>query len=162
MKKRKFRVPRWCLILLTAIYAGIMLWLLFFMRIGTPHPGTYAEALASHFDPIPFEVIGPSVSFILRNPLSASFAELRILLGNFFLFVPIGWILPYYFPSCRRAWKLILVTMAIIAVVELTQAFTLLGFCDFDDLLLNTLGAYAGFLFYPLLSRILPKQNNEE
>ena len=151
-------MPRWCLFLLTVIYTGVMLWLLFFMRIGSPHPGTYAEALASHFDPIPFEVIGPEITDVLHgNAVSA-----RILLGNFFLFVPIGWILPYYFPSCRRAWKLILTTMAIIAVIELTQAFTLLGFCDFDDLLLNTLGAYAGYLLFPLLLPILPENSKRK
>ena len=38
--------------------------------------------------------------------------------------------------------------MGIIVIIELIQLFTLLGSCDIDDLLLNTIGAVIGWLLW--------------
>ena len=67
------------------------------------------------------------------------------LAGNIVLFVPLGLFLPYFFPKLRRFGRFIGITAAIIASVELLQWVTLLGSADIDDLILNVLGASAGF-----------------
>jgi glycopeptide antibiotics resistance protein len=40
-----------------------------------------------------------------------------------------------------------------ISCVEILQLFTLLGYCDVDDLILNTLGAAIGYGIQALLDR---------
>ena len=47
-----------------------------------------------------------------------------------------------------RWWKVFLITLGAIILVELTQMLTLLGTCDVDDVTLNVLGAMAGYLIF--------------
>lgn len=137
-------------------YGAVMLWLLFFMRIGSIPAGNYTELLAARFEPYPFQVIIDSFRNIARHTPDAKTAlvSLRNLLGNVVLFLPLGWILPYFLPFCRKFRGFVLSTVLLILLVELTQAFTLLGFCDFDDLFLNTVGAACGFFLQKPLKRV--------
>ena len=152
MVTKKTRVLRILWYVFCALYVCVMLWLLFFMRLGTAKaefrsmPG-YGQALSRHFDPLPGEVIIPSIKRIFTHPLSdaKTFRDFRNLAGNVVLFVPLGWILPYFLPFARKTKGFLLSAAALILLVELIQAFTLLGFCDFDDLLLNVLGGWIGF-----------------
>ena len=153
MTTKKTRILRILWYVFCVLYVCVMLWLLFFMRLDTAVRNfqkmkSYGQALSRHFDPLPGEVIIPSIKKILKYPLSdaRAFNDFRNLVGNVVLFVPLGWILPYFLPFARKTKGFLLSAAALILLVEFTQAFTLLGFCDFDDLLLNVLGGWIGFI----------------
>lgn len=83
------------------------------------------------------------------------------LVGNVVLFVPIGIFLPYFREQQRQFGRFFLTVVLMIVCVELVQVLALIGSCDIDDLILNTLGASIGFGFYQITERILlhGKQN---
>lgn len=67
---------------------------------------------------------------------------------NFLLFLPYGFLLPLVFRSCRWNWKKIIMTGGFTScIIELLQMFG--GrYAEIDDLLMNTFGAFSGFLLY--------------
>lgn len=67
------------------------------------------------------------------------------------MFIPLGFFLPKLWQKQRKLWRTLLTTALIILLVELTQMFTLVGTCDTDDLILNTLGAAIGYGGYKIL-----------
>ncbi len=78
-----------------------------------------------------------------------------ILLGNIVMFVPFG-----LFPALLwRGWtwrRALLAGAGITAFIECTQLLVGRAF-DVDDLLLNTLGAFLGWLLWRLLRQICPR-----
>lgn len=66
------------------------------------------------------------------------------ILGNIVLLVPIGFIMPFIFPSMNGIQKW---TFAIVAclMIETSQALLHIGIFDIDDVILNTLGVMIGF-----------------
>ena len=50
--------------------------------------------------------------------------------------------------SLRTLGKTMLCSAAVMTVVEIIQLFTLLGSCDVDDLILNILGVFIGFIIF--------------
>lgn len=82
------------------------------------------------------------------------------ILGNIVLLVPIGFILPFIFPSIHWKQKL---AFAIIAcfLIETTQAILHIGIFDIDDVILNAFGVMIGFwkfIIWPKFA-ILVKRN---
>ena len=65
--------------------------------------------------------------------------------GNILMFVPMGFFLRTLLPKCRSFWRCMGIVAVIMTAVELGQLFTLRGFCEVDDLILNLLGAALGF-----------------
>ena len=80
------------------------------------------------------------------------------LLGNLVLFLPMGVLLPCIFKNLRRAYKTLSLIMGMVVIAELIQLFTLRGFADIDDLILNTAGAAAGYLIFYLVRNSCTKQ----
>ena len=70
------------------------------------------------------------------------------------MFIPLGFLLPCLWPRLRSFGRFLPAIVAIIVVIELTQLFTLLGSCDIDDLLLNTIGAVIGFGLLRLVDKL--------
>ncbi|MBR2801600.1 MAG: VanZ family protein [Erysipelotrichaceae bacterium] len=77
------------------------------------------------------------------------------LFGNILLFLPYGYLLPKLFPSCRRAVLLLALTLLVILGVETLQLLTLRGIFDVDDILLNVLGVFSGYVLWRLSKRSL-------
>ena len=134
---------RWKLLAL-GMYSLVMFWLLFGQRIGQSGQGNlqleplrtirlYLRVLAGYTDTA------------LRQQAWSNLA------GNVFLFVPLGFFLPWIWEKWRRFWPHFLLMTAIILSVELTQLAADLGWCDVDDLILNLLGTAGGFLLWRLL-----------
>ena len=64
---------------------------------------------------------------------------------NAVMFLPFGFLLPLLWKTCR-SWKVTtLAGLALSALIELMQLFCFRA-TDVDDLLMNTLGAYLGYL----------------
>ena len=120
-----------------------MLYMMLFGRIGTVRYESYIEYIISHISLVPtrfiFDYIGSTEALGIYN------FHLRNIIGNTALFVPLGIFLPCVFPKLRKYEKFLLAVIIIISVIELLQLFLTLGSLDIDDLLLNCLGASAGF-----------------
>ena len=58
------------------------------------------------------------------------------------------------FPWLRRFSRCLLVSLGLLALVEVTQLFTLLGSGDVDDLILNLLGVLLGYALFRLAARL--------
>ena len=76
------------------------------------------------------------------------------LAGNVLAFVPFGAILPVISRRMRGFFRVMLLGFSFSLLVECTQLVTRVGTFDVDDLMLNTLGAVLGYLFFALCDRI--------
>lgn len=139
MKKKRIWV------FLFVLYSTVMLWLLFH-RTGYVEGIPYREQLKMNL--LPFETIKLFVG-LLEHPGYRQDAIVN-LFGNVIMFIPLGFLLPRVFPKVNRLWKTLLLTAAIITLVEILQLFTLLGSCDTDDLILNVTGAALGYGIYKI------------
>ncbi|MFJ6217012.1 VanZ family protein [Streptomyces sp. NPDC092296] len=67
--------------------------------------------------------------------------------GNLLLGLPFGVLLPVLFPRVRGPLRVLLVTAAVMLLVELVQGAVIVGRSfDVDDVILNTTGAVLGYL----------------
>lgn len=141
MKQGKGRAAVW----LFALYAGVMLWLLF-AREGGTIGADYWEQIQARINLEPFHTIRLFLRVLSGEP-SAYYLQLAVvnLLGNVVMFIPMGFLLPMVWPSLGKWWRTWLVTLAIMLCVELTQLVSLRGSCDVDDLILNLAGAAVGY-----------------
>lgn len=135
--------------ILFAAYCALMLWLLF-DRPGHIDGIPYWDQLLPNLNLMPFRtlrlffgLLGDHRPYLVRTALIN-------LLGNVVMFVPLGLFLPLLFPRLRKLWRAMLTASLLIAAVEITQLFTLLGSCDVDDLILNLAGAAVGYGIYQL------------
>lgn len=142
---------------LFVLYGLVMLWLLFGQRIDFEFAGNYVEQLKS--EPFPFQTIVFFTRIIITgDPDYLILHAWQNLVGNVVMFVPLGFCLPFFWPRCRTARAVFLTGLLIIAGVELTQFFTLLGSLDFDDFMLNLLGIMGGFAVWKFAAmRFLPQ-----
>lgn len=136
------------LYILFAVYCAAMLYLLFGREeaaAGLPYP----QQLMMRLNLRPFHTIGRQMEllFDFDRPWLIRHAFVN-LIGNVALFVPLGIFLPTLCQRLRALWRVLLAVTLIIGLVELTQVLTLLGRCDIDDLILNTLGAALGYGMY--------------
>ena len=103
------------------------------------------ELVAYDHNGIPFSTLGKQLAGGV-TPF-----ELRNLVGNFMLLLPLGLYAPIRWPRPRSAGRMLGVALAVAAGIELGQLAisTLLGFphriADVDDVIVNTAGAMAGY-----------------
>ena len=101
-----------------------------------------------------FSVVGlPNVSYIrfdlkvnvipfidsMKSPISA--------ILNIILFIPFGVFLPLLWPKRYEGWQSVVKSGLLLTLIELAQLFTL-RLTDINDLIMNSFGAYLGFIFY--------------
>ena len=141
MKRRR---KLWNILLFFA-YSALMLWLLF-DRAGGIEGMDYWKQIQANLNLEPFHTIRLFLNVLGRKDyLSAAIINLG---GTVILFIPLGFFLPAIWQSMRKWYKTLLTTAGMIAVVEILQALSLQGTCDIDDLILNTFGAWIGYLIY--------------
>ena len=73
------------------------------------------------------------------------------LFGNVAAFIPLGFFIPRLFRKMRRLLRTVLLAGCIILSVEVLQYYTSLGSCDIDDIMLNLLGVFIGYLIFKVL-----------
>lgn len=132
-----------------ALYCLLMLWLLFFQRMGADLPGPYLDRLKENLNLVPLYTIR-RYAHILQSSTDAALRRhaVKNLGGNVILFVPFGFFLPRIWTKLRRFGRCMLCIALGVVAVECIQLFTLLGHCDIDDLILNMLGAAIGYWIY--------------
>ncbi|MBQ8431348.1 MAG: VanZ family protein [Clostridia bacterium] len=115
--------------------------------------------LSRFFNPIPLRSI---YHVYLRGFVKGyvSFYNTAVnLVGNLCVLIPFSFFLPHFFPKQRRWYWFLLSILAIALFIELLQFLFMVGSCDVDDLILNTLGAFLGYglLKLPPLRRLVKK-----
>ena len=128
-----------------AVYIVLMLWLLFIRHRGIPATDYWAQ-LPGRMNLVPFASMGKMLKTLWYNPYPAVlWTVVYNIGGNIVMFVPLGFFLGALVPKCRRFWGCMAAVAVIMTAVELCQLFTLRGFCETDDLMLNLLGAAIGW-----------------
>jgi glycopeptide antibiotics resistance protein len=113
--------------------------------------------LFSNMSFVPFRTIGTQLSHGLER------YEAKQLLGNIALFIPLGFLLPCALRSFRRAWPTLLVAAGLSVLIETTQAPLPGHSTDVDDVILNTIGAAAGYLaFLMIVSTVIHRTAPKE
>lgn len=129
-----------------AAYILLMLWLLF-IRWRDVTVTDYWAQLAGRVNLIPFASVGRMLRTLWYNPRpQVLWTVVYNIGGNIAMFVPLGFFLRGLFPGCRRFRRCMGAVAVIMTTVELCQLLTLRGFCEFDDVMLNLLGAAIGWL----------------
>ena len=65
-------------------------------------------------------------------------------------FIPFGFFLPLVFRRCKNVFLTVLLGFEASLLAEILQLVTKVGSFDVDDLLLNTMGTLAGYLFFAI------------
>ena len=140
LKMRNEKV-NWIHRMLTLIM-GIYLTLIFSMTLAPWHTLSL-HAFGRNINLIPFHVL----STIDENPFN--------LWGNIIMFVPFGALLVLLSRKCGRLWITLPMGALLSVFIELLQLF---GYrtTDIDDVILNTAGAFCGFVIGKLLLQISP------
>lgn len=141
MKRKAGGWVRWIIFL---VYAGWLLWLLLFRRLGSAQVASLGEYTAGHLGLVPLRTISNQAVLALKGDRHA----ISNLGGNLLLFVPVGVFLPSLFRSLRPFPAFLAAFVGSIIVVELCQLFLRIGFCEIDDVLLNTVGAVMGYVIW--------------
>ena len=129
------------------IYGLLMLWLLFIRHRGIPMADYWAQ-LAERVNLVPFSSMGGMLRALWYNPYpDVLWTVVYNIGGNIAMFVPLGFFLRSLFPKCRSFLRCMAAVAIIMTTVELCQLFTLRGFCEVDDVMLNVLGAAIGWCF---------------
>lgn len=138
---------------LFVLYCAGMLWLLFGRERPDAAIGNWQQMQQS-LNLIPLKTVKLYLH-VFEDPALSHLKDAAVvnLLGNVVMFLPLGMGLPGVFPRLRRLWRTLLAATLLIALVELCQLFLLVGNCDVDDLLLNLVGAAAGYGFFKILQR---------
>lgn len=92
---------------------------------------------------IPFDEIGPVLQDLKAGVINWD----TNFWGNIALFLPFGFLFPAVFPKCRFLGLTILLGFLTSVTIETVQLFILRG-TDIDDVILNTLGTFIGYLFF--------------
>ena len=128
-----------------AAYGILMLWLLF-IRHRSIEITDYWAQLSARVNLVPFSSMGSMLLTLWRNPYPAVLRTVVYNIGgNIAMFIPLGFFLRGIVPGCRRFLPCMGTVAAIMTAVELAQLFTLRGFCEVDDLILNLMGAAMGW-----------------
>ncbi|WP_416149917.1 VanZ family protein [Salipaludibacillus sp. HK11] len=132
---------------LTILFYGIGLLILLYFR---PQEQNYGTVNLVPFETIWFYLSG-QVNYLI------SFYNIGANIG---LFVPFGLYYRYVKknPTIRQ---LIGISLCSIVAIESFQYLTTRGSLDIDDLILNVLGVYLGYLFQPLVKKVLLIKNTE-
>jgi len=78
------------------------------------------------------------------------------ILGNILIFIPIGFLVSVLTPNRHKGWLAFLIGLAISLTIELIQLSFIIRVFDVDDLILNSSGAWLGFIAYLLICQVKP------
>lgn len=73
---------------------------------------------------------------------------LKNILGNIIPFVPMGFLIPMAFPFQRSLIKTMVSCLFLILSIEILQLIFYLGTFDVDDIILNSLSCFIGYMIF--------------
>ncbi len=81
------------------------------------------------------------------------------ILGNIYLFVPLGLLLPLVYRRANNIWTMLFISLILSIFFEAAQYTLASGSTDIDDVILNTMGGISGLLLFRLI-RIFSKNES--
>lgn len=78
------------------------------------------------------------------------------ILGNILIFSPTGFLLPLLWKKTKTITAVVFIGFMISLLIECIQFFSSRG-SDVDDLILNTVGTFLGYIIFSLFYRVFPK-----
>lgn len=145
-------------------YVGVLLYLLLFGRTVEESAAdlSFRELFSRYANLVPLRSVRSQIQaaqFYWENYGSDYYIRYAIknIGGNLLLFVPLGCFLPILFKSLRNYLLFLLLIVLSVCLIEVIQLVSLLGSMDVDDLILNTIGATAGYLFWLACREKTPK-----
>ncbi|MGN0485163.1 MAG: VanZ family protein [Lachnospiraceae bacterium] len=135
--RRSFRGKRLCARFLLFSFLSVLAGITFFSR----EPGSRS-----------------SVNLILGGTWGASLQARAYVIENLLMMLPFGFLLPTAFPKLSK-WTLCTGAGFLLSLlIELVQLLTQRGYCQLDDLVMNTLGTLIGWGIWRMLASIF--ENN--
>lgn len=98
---------------------------------------------------VPLKTIATFITKVRNGELNFSSA-VDNMVGNFIMFIPFSFMLPIIVKKADSFVKTIVITVGVIICLELLQLVLQSGSFDVDDIILNTIGAAAGYGLYKL------------
>ena len=135
------------------LYIALMLWLLFGQRVSNDVQGGYWDELSQNINLVPFRTIGGYMDRLYNSAGRLNHQAVINLGGNVIMFIPLGFLLPFVSDRAKKLKNCFVMTFVVILSVELLQFATLLGSFDIDDLLLNMIGIFMGWMAYIKIHR---------
>lgn len=99
---------------------------------------------------VPFRTIE---GYFAGKSWSSPESKIANVFGNIALFMPFGFLYPLVFKKKETCWSVLLASFLFSCLLEAFQLVFHTGFCDVDDVLLNTTGGILGYLFYAVIYR---------
>ena len=127
IQSKKSEPLRDLLLFLIIVYAAVLLKLAFFSR----EPGSRT-----------------TVDLTLFNTWGTTMQAHAFFVENIIMFIPFGILIPTAFPVMRNIFVCTLTALACSLCLEMFQLITGRGFCQLDDVVTNTLGAFIGYMVY--------------
>lgn len=136
------------------IYVMLLCYVLFFggMLGRTEHSGEYRYNLTL------FQEIGRYYGIGIR--FGKWWLFIFNVIGNIAVFVPFGIFIPTLFSRCKNIFLTVMLTLQLTLTVELIQLITQVGSFDVDDILLNTMGGFCGYIIW-FIFQIIKKIKNK-
>lgn len=74
----------------------------------------------------------------------------RNIILNILLFIPLGFLLPFYSDKLKKGYKIILIGFIFTLIIEIIQYITKIGIFEIDDILNNTIGTLIGYCAFKI------------
>ncbi len=106
---------------------------------------------------VPFDTIRSFVRYLRDNPEN-TFIRTN-LWGNAVLFLPLGIIISGHLPKKHNIFLTTILVMLLSLLAECLQYVLYVGAADIDDVILNTLGGFAGAVIYQIFLLVFKREN---
>lgn len=106
------------------------------------------KARGSSVNLVPFRTIGAYLNDIQYG------VYLINILGNIIPFIPMGFLLPMAFPIQRNLMRTMITCFLLIGSIESLQLLCHLGSFDIDDIILNFISCFIGFMLFIMYKKV--------
>ena len=139
-----FKIPyqRWSIIYF-GLYICLVLYAVFFQYASK---SISKENIDNYLNFIPIKNTFNDILFLFENGIKGNMNLVSNIFGNILLFLPLAFFLIRLF-KIQEIKTILLIGFLLSLWIEITQYLFILGVSDIDDILLNVLGTYLGFLF---------------
>lgn len=127
------------------MYLGFMIYMMFLFRIVTFQDVNYSD-----FNIIPFKEM-------FRYEIGSKLFFKNVV-GNMLMFVPYGFFISYILKE-KAPWSIIILSLFASFTIEITQ-YRIGRVFDIDDIMLNLIGGFLGYIVYIIILKIKDKMPN--
>lgn len=145
---------------LFVVYCVVMVQHLFF-RTPSTRAMPYRQIVRENINTIPLMTIRDQVYFISHetNRIMVHYACLN-LFGNIIVFISFGIFLPLLGNKTKKPGRTLFISFVVFLAIEIVQLFSLTGWADIDDVLLNLLGCLFGYYLWRIGNALYKRRLN--